>query len=186
MVYHPLMTDAVISRFQQEAEKILTYLHGEFSKLQTGRASAALIEHVEVEAYGQRQPLRTVAGITVADARSIVIQAWDRSILQNIEKALQQGNLGTSPVNDGTVIRLNLPPMTEERRKQLTKVVSQLAEEARISIRKARQDIHDTIKREKEEDVRETLIERLQKSVDEANAKIAESAKKKEEEIMTV
>lgn len=180
------MDDARFSQFQQEADKILRYLHAEFSRLQTGRASSSLVENVDVEAYGQRQPLKAVAGISVADARSIVVQAWDRSILQNIEKALTIADLGANPVNDGTVIRLNFPPMTEERRKQMTKIVSQLAEEARISIRKARQDSHDSMKEEKDEDVRETLLEKLQKLVDEVNAKIAESAKKKEEEIMTV
>ncbi|MBI3618789.1 ribosome recycling factor [Candidatus Peregrinibacteria bacterium] len=180
------MADAHIERFHSEAEKVLKHLHGEFAKLQTGRANASLVEHVEVEAYGTRQPLRNVAGITVSDARSIQIQAWDRSILQNVEKALKQANLGTNPVNDGTMIRINLPPMTAERRAQLTKIVHQLAEESRITLRKHRQEVHDVIKEEKDEDVRETLVESLQKAVDEANAKVAEAAKKKEEEVMKV
>lgn len=180
------MSDPRLATFQAEIQKVLQHLQNEFSKLQTGRANASLIEHVDVEAYGQRQPLRNVAGITVSDARTIVIQPWDKSVMQSVEKALQQANLGTSPVNDGTVIRINLPPMTEERRVHLKKVVSQLAEEARISVRKHRQDTHDRIKTEKDEDVKETLLEELQKTVDDANAKIAENAKKKEEEVMKV
>lgn len=180
------MTDPRIAKFRQEAEKAIQFLHAEFSKLQTGRANAALIEHIEVDAYGQRQQLKTIAGISVTDARTIAIQPWDRSILANVEKALQQANLGTNPVNDGTMIRINLPPMTEERRRQLVKIVSTLAEQAHIAIRQARQEIHEAIKPEKDEDVRETLNEELQRAVEELNGKVVASAKKKEQEIMTI
>lgn len=167
-------------------ERVLAHLHMEFSKLQTGRANAALVEHVMVEAYGQKQELRAVAGVSIPEARTIVVQPWDKSIMGNVEKALQQLDLGGSPVNDGVVIRINLPPMTEERRSQLTKVVGKLAEEARISVRKHRQDTQDAIKQEKEEDVRETLLAELQKAVDDANASIANAASKKDEEVMKV
>jgi ribosome recycling factor len=180
------MQDPLIADFHTQVEKVLNHLKREFGSLQTGRASSALIEHIDVEAYGQRQPLKTVAGISIPDARSIIVQPWDRSILANVEKALQQANLGTSPVNDGVILRINLPPMTQERRQQLTKVVNKLAEDARISIRKHRQDVHDKIKEEKDEDVRATLQTSLQKAVDDANAKISEAAKHKEQEIMTV
>lgn len=180
------MDDSRISKFKASTDAVLAHLQQEFSKLQTGRANSALIEHVEVDAYGQRQPLKNVAGISVQDARSLVVQAWDRSIMQNIEKALQQANVGANPVNDGVVIRLNFPPMTEERRIQMKKVVAQLAEEARISIRKHRQEAHDAIKPEKDEDVRETLNTILQKATDEANEKIADVSKKKDEELMKI
>ncbi len=180
------MQDPRLAAFHTAIDKVFQHLQGEFAKLQTGRANGALVEHIDVDAYGQKQQLRAVAGINVPDARTIVIQPWDRSILQNVEKALQQANLGTSPVNDGVVLRLTLPPMTQERRAQLTKIVNQLAEDARISVRKARQDAHDKIKPEKDEDVRETLMEELQKAVEAANAKIADMGKKKEEEIMKI
>jgi ribosome recycling factor len=180
------MTDPRLTIFQIEADKVMQHLKQEFSKLQTGRANAALVEHIEVEAYGQRQALRNVAGITVADARTINIQPWDRSVMHNVEKALQLANLGASPVNDGVLIRLNLPPMTEERRSQLKKIVSQLSEETRIALRKHRQTVHDEIKQEKDEDMKETLMENLQKAVDAANEAVAELAKKKEEEVMKV
>ncbi|TSC59045.1 MAG: putative ribosome recycling factor [Candidatus Peregrinibacteria bacterium Greene0416_19] len=180
------MHDPRIATFLTEVDRVVQHLHAEFSKLQTGRANASLVEHVEVDAYGARQPLRNIAGVTVSDARTIVIQAWDRSVLQNVEKALQQANLGTNPVNDGSAIRINLPPMTEERRSQLKKIVSQLAEEARIAVRKHRQVAQDHIRGEMDEDVRETLMETLQKGVDETNATIADSARRKEEEVMKV
>ncbi len=180
------MTDPRIASFIQEADKVLAFLHTEFSKLQTGRANAAIVEHVEVDAYGQRSKLNTIAGISVQDARSIVIQPWDKSILGAVEKAIQQSNLGINPVNDGNVIRLNLPPMTEERREQLKKIVHTLCEEARISIRQHRQKVHDEIKEIKEDDVKQTLSDFLQREVDKYNEKIEESRKQKEEEVMKV
>ena len=181
------MTNAHIDHFSQETENILQYLVSEFAKLQTGRASAALVEHVDVVAYGQHQQLKTIAGITVQDARTIVIQPWDKDTLRDIEVALQDADLGVTPQNDGIVIRLNLPPMTEERRQQIVKVVHQMAEEARISVRQQRQTAHDRIKdEEKDEDVRFTDLDILQKKVDDANAKIEDLKKQKEQEVMTV
>ena len=181
------MTDERIVQFQKAAEKAVEHLHGEYAKLQTGRANATLVEHITVDAYGQKQELRAVAGVSVQDARTIVIQPWDKSIMGDIESALSQVDLGSSPVNDGVVLRINLPPMTEDRRKELTKIVDQLAEEARISVRQQRQDVHDDIKdNEKDEDVKYMLLEELQKAVDEANSTIEESRKKKGEEVMTV
>lgn len=180
------MTDERIAAFNKEVEKVLHYLHGEFAKLQTGRASAALVEHVEVDAYGQKQPLKSVAGITVEDARTIAVQPWDNSILQDVDTALQKAELGTSPQNDGNVIRLILPPMTEERRQTLAKQVHQLAEEARISVRQQRDQLRDKIKEEKDEDVRYTLLEQLDEAAKTANEKIEESMKQKEDDMMTI
>lgn len=173
--------------FSADVDKVLKFLLAEFSKLQTGRANASLVDHVEVEAYGHRQQLKTLAGITVQDARSLVIQPWDRSILANVEKALQMANLGTSPVNDGQVLRINLPPMTEERRKELTKVVQKMTEEAKITLRQHRQAVLDKIKtEEKDEDARFSQQEEIQKLVDKTNLQIEELRKKKEQEVMTI
>jgi len=181
------MADARIDTFNKEGEKVLHFLHGEYAKLQTGRANAALVESVMVDAYGQKQSLKEVAGISVQDAKTIIVQPWDNSIMQKIEAALTLADLGSSPVNDGTVIRLNLPPMTEERRTQLKKVVHSLAEEARISVRQVRQHAHDKIKdEENDEDLRYTLLEHLEKAVKIFNEKIEESKKAKDEEVMTV
>jgi ribosome recycling factor len=179
-------TDARITQFHQGAEKVHAHLLTEFSKLQTGRASAALVETVSVEAYGQRQPLKAIAGISIQDSKTIVVQAWDRTVMGNIERALQAGDLGGSVQNDGTVIRIILPAMTQERREQLVKVVSKLAEESRISLRQHRQSAHDVIKQDKDEDVRDTLTKELQKAVDDMNAKIDVLKKTKEEELMKV
>lgn len=179
--------DPRISLFNTEVDKVIEYLHSEYAKLQTGRANATLVEHVEVEAYGSKQQLKTLAGISVQDARTIVVEPWDKSILNDVDAALQKADLGCNPVNDGVHIRINLPPMTEERRAQLKKLVHQLAEEARISIRHHRQVAHDDIKKnENDEDVRYTLLDELEKAVKTANERVEETMKAKEEEVMTV
>ncbi|OGJ62118.1 ribosome recycling factor [Candidatus Peribacteria bacterium RIFCSPLOWO2_02_FULL_51_10] len=180
-MHHP----ALLS-FDQLTKKTLDHLHQEFSKLQTGRANATLIEHIPVEAYGQKMELKAVSSISVQDARSMVIQPWDRSVLGAVEKALIQANIGVNPVNDGVVIRLNFPQMTEERRVQMKKIVSQLSEQAKIKIRQDRQAANDQIKTLADEDEKERLQKDLQKMVDDSNHKIEESAKKKEGEVMTI
>lgn len=180
------MSNPALSHFQELCKKTLDQLHLEFSKLQTGRANPALVEHISIEAYGQRMELKSVASISVQDARSIVIQPWDKSVLGAVEKGLQMANLGMNPVNDGVVIRLNFPPMTEERRLQMKKVVSQIAEKAKIRVRQDRQTIHDALKTEADEDEKERAQKELQKLVDDANKKIEDSAKQKEQEVMTV
>ncbi len=172
--------------FNANCKKTLDHLHAEFSKLQTGRANASLIEHITVEAYGQRMELKAVASISVQDARSIAIQPWDKSVLGDVERSLQAANIGVNPVNDGIAIRLNFPAMTEERRKQITKVVSQLSEQAKIRIRQDRQTANDQAKEIAEEDEKERVQKELQHLVDQANVKIDEAAKQKEKEVMTV
>lgn len=180
------MTDPRIQSFSKEAKNILNHLQGEFCKLQTGRANASLVEHIDVDAYGSRQPLKTLAGIVVQDARTLVIQPWDPGILADIERAIPMSPLGISPVNDGAVLRINLPPLTEERREQLKKVVHTFAEDARIAIRQSRQKAHDAIKVEKEEDVKRTLERELQRELDTVNELINEARKRKEEEVMKI
>lgn len=178
--------DPRIATFHSEAEKVIHFLQTELAKLQTGRANAALVEHIDVDAYDQRMSMKAVAGISVQDARTIVIQPWDRQVLQAIEKAIQQSNIGISPMNDGNVIRLSLPPMTEERRKDLQKIVHKLAEEARISLRQVRQRSQDKLKEEKNETLKGSLTAQLQKEVDAVNSKIDEMRTKKEDEVMKI
>ncbi|HRH93494.1 MAG TPA: ribosome recycling factor [Candidatus Peribacteria bacterium] len=180
------MAHPALAAFQDHVQKTLEHLQQEFSKLQTGRANAAVLEHISIEAYGQRMELKAVASISVQDARSIVIQPWDKTVLGAIEKALQVSDLGVSPVNDGVVIRLNFPAMTEERRKHIVKVVGTLAEEAKIRIRKDRQTANDIIKDMADEDEKERAQKELQKMVDDANAKVVSLAAAKDKEVMTV
>lgn len=180
-MHHPILVD-----FDNGLKRVLEHLHQEFSKLQTGRANASLVEHIQVEAYGQKMEMKAVASISVQDARSMTIQPWDKSVLGNVEKAIQIANIGVNPVNDGIVVRLNFPPMTEERRVQIKKIVSQLSEAAKITMRQDRQRANDQIKEIADENEKERLTKDLQKAVDEANKKIEESAKKKEQEVMTV
>lgn len=180
------MPHPAIDLFQSSVKKTLDHLHLEFSKLQTGRANAALVESITVEAYGQRMEMKGVASISVQDARSMTIQPWDKSVLAAVEKAIIAANIGVNPVNDGIGIRLNFPAMTEERRTQIKKIVHQLAEAAKISVRQERQKSNDLIKDIPDENEKERLTKELQKHVDEANLKVEDSAKKKEQEVMTV
>jgi ribosome recycling factor len=186
MMQHTPMND--LPSFQSGLQKTIAHLKSEFSKLQTGRASASLVENVSVEAYGQRQLLKAIAGISVQDAKTIVVQPWDKSVTADIEKALQKADLGTNPVNEGSQIRIVLPPMTEERRKRMSGIVHELAEEARISIRQQRKEVHTNAKKdaERSEDEHRSFEEDVQNAVDQANAEIEEIAKKKEEEVMKV
>lgn len=180
------MTQQILDTFKADCTKAISFLHDEFAKLQTGRANAISVENASVKAYGQTQPLKAVAGITIEDARTILVQPWDRSIVADVEKALILLDMGTSPNNDGTVIRIVLPPMTEERRKQLVKTVHQLAEDARISIRNHRHDAKSAIEKEADEDIKYSELEKLQKATDEANKEIDEAIKNKEHEVMKV
>lgn len=180
------MQHPTLELFEAAIKKALDHLHNEFSKLQTGRANPALVEHISVEAYGQRMEIKAVASVSVQDSRSMTIQPWDKSVLGAVEKAILTANIGVNPVNDGVTIRLNFPAMTEERRVQITKIVHQLMEAAKIAVRQDRQKANDAIKAIAEEDEKERLGKELQRIVDEANKKIEESAEKKEKEIMTI
>ncbi len=172
----------------QQLDKSLEFLSKEFAGIQMGRASAGLVEGIEVETYGARQPLRNIAQIAIPDPRSIAITPWDKSVLGAIEKAIRDSNLGLSPVNDGHSIRLNIPPLTEESRKETVKVVHKMAEEAKITVRQARHDAMEKIKNDDalSEDDERREEKHLQEKVDEMNKKIEEHAKKKEHEVMTI
>lgn len=180
--------DHQLVAFQNNLKKTVDHLQSEFAKLQTGRASPALIENVLVEAYGQIQPLKAVCGISVQDAKTIVVQPWDRSILSDVEKALIKADLGSMPTNEGAQIRIVLPPMTEERRKHLVKVVKELAEEAHISIRQQRQEVHTNTKKDagRSEDQHKSFEDDVQKAVTSANREIEDLSKKKEEDVMKI
>jgi|WetSurMetagenome_2_1015567.scaffolds.fasta_scaffold84884_3 ribosome recycling factor len=181
----------IVQQAQNEFTKIMDFLRSEFSRLQIGRASAALVEGLMVEAYGSRQSLKGMASISVPDAKTVQIQPWDKSVLSAIEKAVQNSDLNLTPVNDGVTIRLNLPPLTEERRRDLTKVVHRMAEESRISVRNARQKALDKAKEmekngELTEDQMKMFQKKLQDKVDAVNLDIEKTSKTKENDVMTV
>jgi ribosome recycling factor len=182
---------SVISSMKSEFDKTLDYFKGELSKLQTGRARTDLFEDIKVESYGAQQPVKNVAQLTVQDAKTIVIKPWDKSMLGEISTAILNEGLGLNPVNNGEVLIINLPDLTEERRKDLTKVIGKMAEEARISVRQSRQGALKDIKRMKDndeinEDEQKKYESQVQDAIDAANKKIDELSKDKEKEIMTV
>ncbi|MBD3327952.1 ribosome recycling factor [Candidatus Peregrinibacteria bacterium] len=185
------MESQVLNNLQSEFQKIVNHLGDEYSHLQIGRASGALVEGLSIEAYGSSQPLKNVASISIPDAKSVQIQPWDKSLLSAIEKAIQSSDLNISPVNNGLSIILNIPPLTEERRRDLVKVVHRLAEEAKIAVRNARQKAFDQIKAAEKngdltEDQKHGAEKKVQEKVDEVNKSIEDHSKKKEHDIMTV
>lgn len=167
----------------------LDALGREFAGVRTGRANAALLEGIRVDYYDTPTPLNQVASVSVPDGRTLMIQPWDQSTLVKIERAIQKSDLGLTPVNDGKVIRLSIPPLNEERRKQLAKSVGKLAEEARVAIRNVRREAKEKVKallRDKkipEDDERRSEAE-LQKLTDRFTQKVEELLKKKEQEIL--
>lgn len=185
------MIDNVLKQADSDLGKALEHLRGEFSRLQIGRASAALVDNLNVEAYGSSQPLKTMANISIPDPKTVQIQPWDKGLLQSIEKAITNSDLNITPSNDGIVIRLNIPPLTEERRAELIKVVHRMAEDARISVRQARQKNMDSVKEmqknsEVTEDQMHLCEKKLQEKVDKTNSEIENLAKSKESDMMTV
>ncbi|MFH1375846.1 MAG: ribosome recycling factor [Patescibacteria group bacterium] len=184
-------TSDFLKSADKQLARVIEHLGNELAGLQIGRASSALVESVQVEAYGSQQPLKGVANISVPDAKTLFIEPWDRSNLTAIEKAITDSPVGLNPNNDGVRIILNIPPLTEERRAELTKLVGQTAEEARISVRRSREDLRKKAKAAKEaeeitEDEEKLFEKQLQEKVDEANKKIDRSARQKEEDMMTV
>jgi len=174
-----------------EFAKAIEHLKSEYARLQIGRASAALVENIPVDVYGSPQPLKAIATISIPDPRSIQISPWDKKSLAAIEKGIVGVGLGLNPVNDGVCVRINIPPLTEERRKDLAKVVYKLAEDSKIIVRNKRQDCNTSFKKMKAdseitEDDLHMAEKKLQDKVDEVNKKIDEMSKSKEQEVMTV
>ncbi len=180
-----------IDERKSEFAAVFDHLEQELKSLRSGRASASAVEAVTVEAYGSTMELKGVASISIPDPKTIQIEPWDKNLVKDIEKALVAADLGMQPNTAGTVIRLQMPPMTEENRKRLVKQVHEQAEQARISLRGVREKIRDEVQRlEKDKEIGEDekfrLQEQLDKLVAEWNAKVESAAKKKEEEIMTI
>lgn len=176
---------------EEKMQKAIDAVEHEFSGLRTGRASVALIDNVQVEAYGSRMPLKQVATISTPDARTLMIQPFDKGMMAALEKSILAANLGMTPNNDGKVIRLNIPPLTEDRRKDLVKMAKKMAEDGRISIRNTRRMANDDIKKiEKEsqlaEDERDKAIKHVQEITDRYVKEIDARLAKKEKDVMEV
>ncbi|MGH7309810.1 MAG: ribosome recycling factor [Candidatus Rokuibacteriota bacterium] len=180
---------ALLNDIEARMNGTLETLSRDFAAVRTGRASTALLETVRVDYYGTPTPVTQTASVSVPDARTLVIQPWESAQLGAIEKAIMKSDLGLTPVNDGKVIRLSLPPLTEERRKQLAKTVHKIAEEARVAVRNIRREANDRLKamgkdKKASEDEERRGHDQIQKTTDKYIAKVDELLKKKEQEIL--
>jgi len=185
------MYKEIINKLKPGLDKTVEYLRSGLSGLQVGRATPSLIEDLEVESYNQRMPLKQLAAIQTPEPRSILIKPWDKDILKDIAKAISQSKLGLSPIIEEEFIRLKIPPLSEERRRELTKILQEKMEECRISVRRQREEVWREIQNLEQagkisEDDKFRAKDELQKVIDEYNKKIEEMGKKKEEEIMKV
>jgi ribosome recycling factor len=180
-----------LSQANDEFQKPIDFFHTEISTIRSGRAHPGILDNITVSAYGVKTPIAQLATINVPDARSLTIQPWDRGVLSEIEKAIREANIGINPVNEGTLIRLVVPQLTEETRKNLVKVLNQKLENARISIRQVRDKVKEEInKAEKDKEITEdnkfALLKKLDEKTTEYNNKVKEIGEKKEVEIMTI
>ncbi len=176
---------------EDRMKKSIDSLQGEFKTLRGSRASQALFEKIRVDYYGQKVPLNQVATISIPEARLVIIQPWDRSVLSEIEKAIQKSELSVNPNNDGKVIRISIPPLTEERRKELVKLTKNIAEQSRVAVRNARRDANEEIKKAKNgselsEDEAKKATDDIQKLTDKFIEEINKLLEAKEKEILEV
>ncbi len=181
----------IITYIDAQMHKTLDKMKSDFSTLRTGRASAALLENVRVDYYGAATPINQLANVSTPEARTLEIRAWDKAALQSIEKAIQKSDLGLNPSNDGTVIRLQIPKLTEERRKDLIRVVRKMSEEYRVSIRNERRDGVEKLKKSEKakeitEDDLKSAEQEIQKLTDVFIKKVDETLAAKERDIMEV
>jgi ribosome recycling factor len=176
---------------ESKMSKCVESTRAEFAAIRTGRATPALLDRLHVEAYGQAVPLKQVAGIASPDARSLVITAYDKGVVGEIRKAIEKSDLGLTPNIDGTAIRLNIPPLNEERRKELVKIIKKKAEDGKIAVRNVRHKAHDELKAQQKnheitEDDAKRMLEQLQKLTDRFIKDIDTLVLAKEKDIMEV
>jgi ribosome recycling factor len=179
----------IIHQTDDKMKKTVEAVGREFNEIRTGRANAAFVEAIHADYYGTPTMIKQIAAISVPDAKLIVIQPWDVSAIAEIEKAILKSNLGINPTNDGKVIRLSIPPLSKERREELTKVVKKMAEDGRVSLRTIRRDANEHIKKMQDdkvisEDDRFKAQEEIQKLIDNCIAKIDQILKDKEKELV--
>ena len=185
------MSTEILTDADQKMTRAIDAMERDFQAVRTGRASTALVERILVDYYGTQTPLNQLAGISVPEPHQIVIQPWDRSVLGAIEKAITKSDIGLMPNVDGTVVRLNIPPLTEERRKDLVRVVHKRMEEARVEIRNLRREAADQLKKEERDGVVGTdeghrQLETLQRTTDRHIADVDQVGAAKEQEVLEV
>ena len=183
------MEEEILSELRQKMEKAVDALKKDFRKLRTGRASTALLDGIKVECYDTRMPLDQVATISAPESRLLTIQPWDQTIMGSVEKSILKSELGLTPMNDGKIIRISIPPLTEERRKELAKLARKMAEENKISIRNLRREANEMLKELKaEKEISEDELYRsqddVQKITDDFIKKVDETTTQKEQEII--
>jgi ribosome recycling factor len=181
----------VLSKYKDRMEKAVSALKEEFASLRTGRASASLLDQIHVEAYGSQVPINQVGAVSVPEPRMITVSVWDRGLVVSVEKAIRASDLGLNPVVDGTTLRIPIPPLTEERRKDLAKLAGKYAEQQRVAVRNVRRDANEDCRRAKKdgvigEDEEKRMEGEVQKITDEAIKRVDEALKTKEQEIMHV
>lgn len=180
-----------INNYEEKMQKSLSNLENEYTAIRAGRANPRILDRIQVDYYGTPSPLQSVANISVPEARLIQIQPWDASLIKDIEKAILSSDLGLTPANDGKVIRLVFPELTEERRKELVKDVKKKGEEAKVAIRNIRRDANDAVKKEAKgneisEDEQKQMEDKIQKLTDQYVSKIDKAIEAKSNEVMTV
>ena len=181
----------VLSRYRDRMDKAIAALKDEFASLRTGRASANLLDQVMVEAYGATSPISAVAAISVPEPRAISVSVWDRGVVAAVDKAIRSSGLGLNPVVEGQTLRVPIPPLTEERRRDLTKIAAKYAEQQKVAIRNVRRDANDDLKKAEKDSVinqdeQKRMETEVQKMTDEAVKRVDEALKIKEQEIMQV
>jgi len=185
------MSDKVIAELNSNTEKAIQSLSKDLLKVRTGRASTALIDHIQVDYYGSKTPITQVANMTTPDARTIQIVAWEPAMLSQIEKSILEANVGFTPQNDGKVIRITMPPLTEDRRKEMVKMIKKMGEDAKIAIRNHRRDANEAVKKQEKDkaistDESKKFQEQIQKKTDDRVAEVDKVIATKEKEIMTL
>ena len=184
------MIEQAFEEANEQAEKSIDHLRKELSKLRTGKANPSMLDNVYIDYYGSQSPLNQVANVSAQDSKTLTIQPWDKSIIDTIEKAIFEANLGLTPQNDGEVIRINIPPLTEERRKDLVKQAKGFAEDTKISLRNVRREVLDVIKEEVKDGYPEDQGKRRESEVQELlnkyGNKVDQIIEAKESDIMTI
>jgi ribosome recycling factor len=180
-----------LARYRDRMDKSVAALKEEFGALRTGRASASLLDQIHVDAYGSNMPLNQIGSISVPEPRSISVSVWDRGLVVSVEKAIRASGLGLNPVVEGQNLRIPIPPLTEERRRDLAKLAGRYAEQQRVAVRNVRHDAMDDLKKAEKDgtisqDEQKRLQAEVQKLTDEAVRRVDEALKTKEQEIMQV